>query len=170
MPLKPHDLVVVLKLATFHDKSDERVSYADLAAAVHMSSSQVYTSVSRATQAGLLGVEKQPLRESILEFLIHGVRYAFFPERGGLTRGLPTAYAAPPLVQSIVGDGVPPVWPDPQGTVRGEALVPLHKEAPAVARQDPTLYELLALVDALRIGRARERKMAAELLGERIRK
>jgi hypothetical protein len=169
MPLRPQDIVVVLKVITLPASSEDRVSYADLGAAVHMSPSQTHSSVRRAIQAGLLSVEKRPLRDSLLEFLIHGVRYAFYPERGGLTRGMPTAHAALPLSESIVSDGVPPVWPDSQGTVRGETLVPLHREAPAAARQDPELYELLALVDALRIGRARERKMAAELLRERFR-
>lgn len=169
MPLRPQDLFIVLKLTTFREAGVKSVSYVELAAAVKMSPSQAHTSVRRATQAGLLGVYKQPLRDSILEFLIHGVRYAFYPERAGLTRGLPTGYAAPPLDKLIVGEGVPPVWPDSRGTVRGETLVPLHKEAPAVARQDPDFYELLALVDAVRIGRARERKMAAELLSERMR-
>jgi hypothetical protein len=40
---------------------------------------------------------------------------------------------------------------------------------PAAARQDESLWELLALVDAIRIGSARERGLAAEELEKRLR-
>ena len=101
---------------------------------------------------------------ALLEFLVHGARYAFPPDRGGVTRGLPTAHAAPPLASEIVGSDLPPVWPDPEGTVRGEAFSPLYRSAPAAARRDARLYSCLALLDAIRGGRARERKLAEEHL------
>ena len=69
----------------------------------------------------------------------------------------------------IQADGeLPPVWPDPEGTVRGEELRPLYRSAPAAARRDPALYELLALVDAVRAGRPRERKLAVAELEARL--
>ena len=55
---------------------------------------------------------------------------------------------------------MPPVWSDPEGTVRGFAIEPLHPSVPAAAKADAALYQLLALVDTLRIGHARERKLA----------
>jgi hypothetical protein len=61
-----------------------------------------------------------------------------------------------------------PVWPDPEGEVRGEELRPLYRSAPGAARKDPALYELLALVDAIRGGRARERNLAVEELKGRL--
>ena len=63
------------------------------------------------------------------------------------------------MTRSADGD-LPPVWPDPDGEVRGATLEPLHKAAPKAARRDPALHELLALIDALRDGRVRERQMA----------
>ncbi len=45
--------------------------------------------------------------------------------------------------------------------MRGEGLLPLHPCVPGAAQRDAALYELLALFDALRAGRARERGMAA---------
>jgi hypothetical protein len=39
---------------------------------------------------------------------------------------------------------------------------------PDAARSDPKLYELLALVDAIRVGRARERKLAESELEKRL--
>ena len=44
--------------------------------------------------------------------------------------------------------------------------MPLYPSAPKAARKDPKLYELLALVDMLRLGRARERAMAEQQLNE----
>ncbi len=81
---------------------------------------------------------------------------------------MPTAYAAPPLSEHISSEDLPPVWPDPDGTVRGLALEPLYRTAPQAAKADPKLYQLLALVDALRMGRARERKLAEDELKQRL--
>jgi hypothetical protein len=84
---------------------------------------------------------------------------------------MPTSYAALPLrelIQREEAKDLPPVWPDPEGKVRGYALEPLFRNVPYAARQDQQLYELLALVDALREGRARERNLAATELGRRL--
>ena len=60
----------------------------------------------------------RPLFKAVEEFLIHGVKYAFPVQRGETTRGVPTAYAAPPLSGQIVANGdLPPIWPDPDGEV-----------------------------------------------------
>jgi len=60
------------------------------------------------------------------------------------------------------------VWPHPEGSVRGQALLPLYGKLPLAAIEDKPLYELLALFDALRAGRARERELAIKLLEERL--
>lgn len=99
------------------------------------------------------------------------MKYAFPARRGEATRGRPTAYAAPPLNARIAaGDDLPPVWPDPSGEVRGVTFEPLHKAASKAADKDPVLYELLALLDALRDGRARERALAERELSARLRR
>jgi hypothetical protein len=46
--------------------------------------------------------------------------------------------------------------------------VPLYRSVPGAALRDPAFYEWLALVDAVRSGRARERRMAADELGRRL--
>ncbi|HLY95055.1 MAG TPA: hypothetical protein VKP14_09435, partial [Gaiellaceae bacterium] len=88
--------------------------------------------------------------------------------RGGMTRGLPTAHSAPPLRDQFASSEVPTVWPDPEGTVRGEELEPLYRCVPQAARADAKLYEYLALVDAIRAGRARERELAVKELRSRL--
>jgi hypothetical protein len=44
----------------------------------------------------------------------------------------------------------------------------LHKNVPQAALEDVRFYELLALVDALRDGRARERNLAGRELKKRL--
>src|SRR5262249_44753553 len=104
----------------------------------------------------------------LLEFLVHGVKYAFSSSRGRMTRGWPTAHAAPPLSSLVRQEGIPLVWPDPEGDVRGESVEPLYKSVPKAAKRDPALYEMLALADAIRVGRARERKLAEQELRSRL--
>jgi hypothetical protein len=62
----------------------------------------------------------------------------------------------------------PPVWPYEDGPVRGYSFAPLHKNVPQAALEDSKFYELLALVDALRDGRARERELAGRELKKRL--
>jgi hypothetical protein len=88
---------------------------------------------------------------------------------GAPTRGVPTSYAALPLSKTIAEAGeLPPVWPFADGKVRGYSFAPLHKNVPQAALADERLYELLALVDALRNGRARERNLASQELTRRL--
>jgi hypothetical protein len=137
-----------------------------------MSPSQLHAAVKRALTAQLAVRNEEtvvPNLRNLEEFLIHGLKYAFVPERGELTRGMPTAHAAPPLEQHFAtSPEPPPVWPDPEGSVRGMAFSPLYKLAPGAAREDERLYELLVLVDAIRGGRARERELAIRELKKRL--
>ena len=61
------------------------------------------------------------------------------------------------------------MWQDPEGEVRGQAVKPLYPSVVQAAKLDPMLHDLLALVDALRLGRARERKIAETELRQRLR-
>ena len=82
---------------------------------------------------------------------------------------MPTAYASAPMDSYFpTYNELPPVWPDPEGDVRGESFSPLYKSAPRAAKKDPKLYQLLALVDAIRGGRARERDIAIKELEKRL--
>jgi hypothetical protein len=63
---------------------------------------------------------------------------------------------------------LPLVWPWHDGNTRSARLEPLYKRVPYAALRDPALYQLLALVDAIRDGRARERNMAERDLVHRL--
>lgn len=169
MQLKSQDLLVLLKQVAH----PTRVwTYAELGEALLTSASQAHRSVQRclAAQLAVRTGERgawQTVRSSLLEFLVHGVRYAFPASLGPVRRGIPTSFGCEPLsahISSTLGEA--PVWAHAQGTARGPSLSPLCRSAPDVALTDPTVHQMLALVDAMRTGRARERRLAAELLGK----
>lgn len=168
MNLKPQDIVVLLKLMLLGPNNSQ--SFAALALALGISPSEVHAGVKRLANAKLYNEQtKRPVRKAALEFLIHGVKYAFPPKHGGLTLGYPTGYAAPPLDQFIqAGENPPPVWPSSHGTAKGLEFSPLYKSVPEAIKNDPELYKLLALLDAIRDGRARERVIAEKELRVRI--
>ena len=88
---------------------------------------------------------------------------------GSVVRGIPTAHSAPPLNLTIVASTTDNyVWANSKGSLRGQAIVPLYKTVPKIALEDQALYELLALVDAIRVGKAREVKLAIEELEQRL--
>ena len=162
---KSLDIVVLLKLLV----SGAGKTYAALSKELGMSASEIHAAVQRSMDASLLEPgTRQPLRKPLEEYLVHGVRYAFPAKRGSVARGMPTAHAASPLVEQIGMDDLPPVWPDPEGTTKGYALEPLYTSVPEAAKKDRRLYELLALVDAIRVGRARERNLAEAELRKRL--
>ena len=169
--LKPQDVVVLVKLCGYRTVS--RPPYSLIAADLGMSQSEINGSVKRLQSAKLVhGKElgELPILAAVEEFLIHGVKYAFPAERGHLVRGMPTSYAAEPLSAVIAaGDDPIPVWPDPLGEKRGLSLLPLYGSVPEAARRDPDLYARLAMLDAIRDGRARERKIAETKLLESLR-
>ncbi len=168
--LKSHDVLILLKLVAV---GPVPWSYAPLAVELSMSPSQVHSGIKRALNSGL-AVQMEgniaPHIRNLKEFLVHGLKYVFSAERGELTRGLPTAHAAPPLNLIFTESSTepPPVWPDPYGEVRGISFAPLSRHALGAARADHNLYELLALVDAIRGGRVREQNLAIDELEKRL--
>ncbi len=160
------DILILLKLAL----KDSPRPCAEMVKDLAMSASEVHAAVKRCIQAGLIDSEaRQTRRKAMEEYLIHRVRYAFPAARGPVLRGIPTSYAAAPLSKDFPASGdLIPVGADAEETGRGYAIEPLHSSVPKAARRDPKLYELLALVDALREGRAHDRKMAEQELRNRL--
>lgn len=165
--LKPQDVLICIKIA-LHD--EKHWSYQSLADELFLSASEAYAGAKRAEVSRLIDLRNKIVyRGALREFLIHGVKYAYPPKRGGLTRGIPTGYAAPPLVhQFSLVQGDPPVWPTLEGQVRGYEFSPLYASVPKAAAGDKRLYELLALIDAIRDGRAREANIAADEVKARL--
>lgn len=167
MVLKPQDIFILLKLIAL---GETPWSYSSLASDLFMSTSEVHAGLRRAVAARLMDYQREhPLKNALEEFLLHGIKYTFPPDRGGLTRGIPTGFAADPLKEKIVQPKEPPpVWPDPEGTTRGYEFSPLYRSVPKAVLKDNKLYELLAIVDAIRDGRAREKEIAVKELKKRL--
>jgi len=169
MSIKPQDILFLLKLIAIGKRD---WSFNALALELGMSPSQVHGAAKRAVEVNLAIKEDGhivPNIRNIEEFLFHGLQYVFVPEKGAITRGMPTAHAAAPMKgQFVVNNDPIPVWPDPEGEVRGEAFSPLFRSAPVAAKQDQKLYDLLALVDSVRAGRVRERDFAKKELSKRF--
>jgi DNA-binding Lrp family transcriptional regulator len=163
--LRPRDVFVALELLA---ASDPQRSYEQLERDIGLRASALHRSVQRLRDAGLVTPQRVVRSADLLDFLVYGVRYAFYVLPGPPTRGVPTARAAPPLVRHFTDTGEIPVWPDPTGATRGFAVKPLDPLVPRAARRNARVYELLALVDAIRLGRPRERNLAVEELRSRV--
>jgi hypothetical protein len=118
----------------------------------------------RADEAGSADNPAGVHMRNLAEFAVHGAKYAFPANRLPVSIGVPTSHSAPAFAGVFAPGSDDWVWPHPNGTARGQGLEPLHPSVPFAVMQDAKLYELLALFDALRVGRARERGMALKRL------
>ena len=104
--MKPQDIFIcrALSLPDRHG-----LTYVALAAGLAMNPSDVHAAIKRNVAVGLLDPEnRRPMAKPVMEFLVHGLRYVFPVVRGGITRGLPTAHAAPIMAGILVNDSAPP--------------------------------------------------------------
>lgn len=164
--MKSHDIAILLFIAQYADKT---YKVADVGKSLHISQSEISESIHRSNRARLIdATNKQILRHGLYEFLIHGLRFVFPVIPGAVVRGIPTAHSAPPLNNMVVGHSDHYVWSHPDGTLRGMGIKPLYKTLPDVSLKYPEFYELLALLDAIRIGKKREVNFATQILKERL--
>lgn len=167
--LKPQDVVIALKLAPLKGGA---WTYAELARSLHVSTATVHQSVQRLTASRLFEARtlRQVVSPRLFELLVHGIPYVFPATLGATSRrGLPTGVSIPVLADKLVlGDEDCMVWPMKGGPAVGRTVEPLYRSVPEASLEDARLYEALALVDAIRVGRARERNLAAAELKERL--
>lgn len=163
--MNPIDVVVLLKLISLGNQPWNQKS---LAEALHISQSEISKSLARSRYAGLLDpAGKKVRRLAFFEFLRYGIASVFPQQPGAVTRGMATAHSAAPL-NGTIQSSEHYVWPTGKGNVRGHSIVPLYPSVVEAAQNDSKLYELLALVDAMRVGRAREKELAITELQKRI--
>ncbi len=159
------DIPIAVMLAQRDDPT-----YEQIADELEISPSTAHAGVARLRKAGLVlpGRKKTVARLALLEFLEHGLRYVFPVDIGATKLGVPTAHSAPALSAFIDGGDESYVWASRDGSVRGRAVEPLLPRIDSVAQRAPDLYASLSLVDALRVGRVRERQIAARELRARF--
>lgn len=163
--IKPQDVVLLLKIASMNTDNWQQAPTAE---ALGMSQSEVSEAVRRSKFSGLLDPKgKRLMKASLMEFLQYGLRFVFPQKPGAVVRGVPTSHSASPLNKEIQSQEHY-VWPYAKGTLRGHSITPLYPSVPEAVLQDSAFHELLALVDALRVGRARERELAVKELKSRL--
>lgn len=169
MGIKPQDILVLLKIIAMGNRNWRQSEIAD---ELGISRAEVSNVLERCAAVGLVDEDKRvPQRAALLEFIQHGLKYVFPAKPGPLCRGIATSHSAPPLAKKIVSEpGDAYVWPRADGDLRGQEIEPLYPSISSIDfKKAPKLYEMLALVDAIRVGRARERKLAVEELDKRFR-
>ena len=163
--MKAQDVLLLLKIISVDDANWNQKPIAE---ALCLSQSEVSEAVGRCKFAGLLSPNgKTVMKLALLEFLQYGLRYVFPQQPGAVVRGVPTSHSASPLKEQIQSSE-DYVLPYGKGSVRGHSIVPLYPSVPEAALKDTKLHQMLALVDALRVGRVRERELAIVELKKRF--
>jgi hypothetical protein len=72
-------------------------------------------------------------------------------------------------IHQLVSDTEVYAWPDGEGSVRGQSIELLYRTVPRAARRDRSLSALLAFVNELHVGKAREQPLAEKEPRKRIR-
>jgi hypothetical protein len=183
--MKGQDIVILLKLVSLerddqrasarsrrNSDHEDRYSVRGLEAALGISKTEVNASIKRSLSSGLAirdpGTGRpKPNRRNLYNSITHGLKFVYPARLGPMTRGLPTAFAAPPLSNLLISAGeYIYVWPYSRGKAMGQSIAPLFRSVPDAVQQDDRLYEYLALVDAIRLGNQREAGLAADRLSE----
>jgi DNA-binding transcriptional ArsR family regulator len=159
------DLLLALKLAAMGEVS---ASVRLLGEELGLSKSSVALSLRKLRKLDLLKENERGAprinRIALRDCLEHAARWLVPATIGDYELGFFTAHSAEALAKKLSGDDDPLVLPVPHGPDRGRAVHPIHPKAPAAAARDPKLLRLLTLVDAFRVGRARDREVAAQEL------
>lgn len=140
-----------------------------------VSKSEVNLSLKRSIKVGLAKLDRKTNiprtnAKALTEFIVYGLKYVFPAQVSELSRGIPTSFAAPVLQGKVMSAGETIyVWPDARGSNKGQAVQPLYKTVSKAVKTDLFLYEYLALVDAIRLGNAREAGVAIDELETKLR-
>ncbi len=164
--MRPQDIVVLIKIISLQQPDWKNI---DIANAILISPSEVSEALNGCKIAGLIDTKKRKVNiNSFFEFLIYGLKYVFPVQPGSIVKGIPTAHSASPIKEHISSGNDIYVWPYPKGTLRGQAIEPLYKNLPKAVENDVMFYELLVIIDTIRVGRVREIEVAIEELKKRL--
>jgi len=159
--MRPQDIAVLLKILV---SNNEDWQYRDLGVDLYLSTSEISESLTRSFQGSLIDETKRNVfRQSLLEFIQHGLRHVFPVDPGAVVTGVATGHSHPFFKSKFSGEHEF-VWPDENGKSRGSTIIPLYKNIPKAAAKDEGLYRVLAAVDMIRAGKPREVKVALDTL------
>lgn len=161
--LKPQDILLMMKLI-----SEPGLSQMDLARRLQLSQAEISHGIKRLKGSHLLNIEGSVIREAAIELLVHAVKYFYPAQLGAPSLGISTAHANPDFKYVKYNEGESYVWPFAEGKVKGIALIPIYPSLPYACSKDKVLYRIASLVEMIRAGRARERKIAEHELHKLI--
>lgn len=164
--MKPQDILVILKVVSLKQETWTQAAIAD---SLMISPAEVSSVFERLIELGLINHTKDRVnKQALREFLVHGLKYVFPAKLGPKVRGIATAHSAPPIKNFITEGEDIFVWKSAKGNRRGLSVEPLYKTVPKIVSTNKVLYELLVIIDTLRIGRAREIGIAITELDKRL--
>ncbi len=163
--MRPQDIVVLLKILCYGNNNWYSKT---LANDLYLSSAEVSNSLNRNKIAGLIDAEKKNVRkQALFDFIVNGLQYVFPQRPSELARGLPTALSHPFMKNHFISEQKY-VWPDAESDERGFSIQPLYPGVVSAVKKDERLYLMLAMIDVLRTGKTRDRKIAIEELEKLI--
>ena len=159
--MRPQDIAILLKVI---ELGNENIQLSQLSNALSISISEISESLNRSQLANLIDYNKKNVyRQNLFEFLEHGVRYVFPQAPGSMVRGIATAHSHPFLKKYFDAD-IDYVWYDVNGETIGLQIEPLYSKQVNAVKESTLFYEMLALVDTIRVGRVREVELALKQL------
>jgi len=99
-------------------------------------------------------------KKQLLDFIQHGVPYVFHSKLREMTIGIPTSHGCPILRNEFSEENTAYVWPHKDGKKQGYAVEPLHRKFPEACLKNELLYNICGCIDGIRVGRARDKKLA----------
>jgi hypothetical protein len=151
--MRPQDIVLLLKIILWESREWQ---YREIANDLNMSISDISHSLNRSAVAGLFHPDRRNVaRQKLHEFIKYGLHVVFPALPGAIANGMLTAHSHPFYQEKFSAEDIY-VWPDINGSQRGQSILPLYKGAIIAAQNDEDLYKLLASIDILRVGRTRE--------------
>ncbi len=164
--LRPYDPVIALYLGSLQKWNNYEQASEDLM----MSPSMIFNAVKRLRYARLVSDSLNQVNQKALgDFIQYGVPYSFADQPMEVTVGIPTSWGCPALKPSFnSAENTPDVWAHKDGKIRGYRVEPLHKNFPDACLKNEKIYNYCGLIDAIRVGRAREKKIAIDLIKEML--
>lgn len=163
--IKDQDIIILLMLCL----ADKTILQKDIADRAKISRAATSIAINRLVDINLLAADRQQvMKRNFMDFLIYGMPYVFPAKLGAVTKGIATHISAEPL-KKFFSATQNFVWPYASGKIVGQSIKPIYHSVPDIIGAEVQLYEALTLIDALRIGQAREKKKAISLLKKLLR-
>lgn len=165
--IKPIDISLLIKLVANQEREWKQV---DLAYELGVSQSDIAKSLSRLRKLQLVH-DYQPVKKHALELLQYSVKFLFPTQVGKITRGVPTAISAPAHKKLVTHNNSIKhkfVWPHHDGKIEGQLVEPIHSSVPHASLSDKKYYQLASAIDMIRIGKAREKNAAIDIIEKEL--